>query len=230
MYQESVKEPLTALLAQLEPQFGPSKIFRPNRDIRFSQDKSPYKTAQGAFASFQEGVGYYVQLSADGLLIGGGYHSHSPAQLARYRNSVDATGTGEQLQHIVDAIAAAGFAIEGENAQNRAAGFPAGPSRARSCSNTSRSPPASLWAQPDWLSSPDAEAEIARLWDKLRPLVGLGWAARRSVNSIPPSRGETCDDLQQVRPSSGRPGRRPGRSGGPRPCRPQRLWHRRTSR
>ena len=96
------RSPLTALLAQLEPQFGPGKIFRPNRDIRFSQDKSPYKTAQGAFASFQEGVGYYLQLSADGLLVGGGYHSHSPAQLARYRNSVDATGTGEQLQHIVD--------------------------------------------------------------------------------------------------------------------------------
>src|SRR6476620_11910926 len=106
-YDAEVREPLTALLAELEPRFGPAKIFRPNRDVRFSQDKSPYKTAQGAFASFQEGLGYYLQLSADGLLVGGGYHSHSPAPLARYRNSVDAGSTGEQLQRIVDAIAAA---------------------------------------------------------------------------------------------------------------------------
>jgi uncharacterized protein (TIGR02453 family) len=102
-YQMLVREPFLALLAELEPRFGPGKIFRPNRDIRFSQDKSPYKTAQGAFASVQEGVGFYLQVSADGLLVGGGYHSHTPAQLARYRNSVDASGTGESLRHIVQA-------------------------------------------------------------------------------------------------------------------------------
>ncbi len=92
-YNILVRDPVTALLAELEPRFGPGKIFRPNRDIRFSQDKSPYKTAQGAFASAQEGVGYYLQVSADGLLVGGGYHSHTPVQLARFRNSVDASGT-----------------------------------------------------------------------------------------------------------------------------------------
>ena len=45
IYDAAVKEPLAALLSELEPEFGPAKIFRPNRDIRFSQDKSPYKTA-----------------------------------------------------------------------------------------------------------------------------------------------------------------------------------------
>src|SRR5213595_1088568 len=113
-YDAEVKEPLTALLAELEPRFGPGKIFRPNRDIRFSQDKSPYKTAQGALASAQEGMGYYLQVSADGLLVGGGCHTSTPAQLARFRNSVDASGTGETLRHIVDGVAAAGFAVEGE--------------------------------------------------------------------------------------------------------------------
>ena len=66
-YQSLVKEPLASLLAELEPRYGPAKFFRPNRDIRFSEDKSPYKTAQGAVASVQEGVGYYLQISADGL-------------------------------------------------------------------------------------------------------------------------------------------------------------------
>lgn len=88
-YEESVKGPLQALLAQLEPRFGPSRLFRPNRDIS-----------------------------------GGGYHSHSPAQLLRYRHSVDAGSIGEQLQRIVEAIAAAGFAIEGEKLKTVPRGFP----------------------------------------------------------------------------------------------------------
>ncbi|BAS10419.1 conserved hypothetical protein [Arthrobacter sp. Hiyo4] len=68
-YNTLVRDPVTALLAELEPRFGPGKVFRPNRDIRFSQDKSPYKTDQGAYASSQEGVGYYVQVSDEGLLV-----------------------------------------------------------------------------------------------------------------------------------------------------------------
>ena len=178
VYQESVKGPFQALLAQLEPRFGPGKIFRPNRDIRFSQDKSPYKTAQGAFASYQEGVGYYLQISADGLLVGGGYHSHSPAQLVRYRNSVDAGSTGEQLQHIVDATAAAGFAIEGEKLKTVPRGFAKDHPRAELLKHKSLA--ASLpVGEPDWLDSPEAENQIAALWEQLRPLVD--WVGRHAA-------------------------------------------------
>lgn len=178
VYQESVKEPLAALLSGLEPRFGPGKIFRPNRDIRFSQDKSPYKTAQGAFASYQEGVGYYLQLSADGVLVGGGYHSHSPAQLVRYRNSVDAQGTGEQLQHIVDSIAEAGFSIEGEKLKTVPRGFPRDHPRSELLKHKSLSASVAL-GEPAWLASAAAELEISRLWDQLRPLVD--WVGRHAA-------------------------------------------------
>lgn len=151
---------------------------RPNRDIRFSQDKSPYKTAQGAFASYQEGVGYYLQLSADGLLVGGGYHSHSPAQLARFRNAVDAAGTGEHLQHIVDATAQAGFTVEGEKLKTLPRGFPKDHPRAELLKHKSLSASMAL-GQPPWLSSSAAEFEIARLWDQLRPLVD--WVGRHAA-------------------------------------------------
>jgi uncharacterized protein (DUF2461 family) len=123
-------------------------------------------------------VGYYLQLSADGLLVGGGYHSHSPAQLARYRNAVDATGTGEQLQHIVDAVAAAGFTVEGEKLKTVPRGFPREHPRAELLKHKSLSASVAL-GQPDWLSSPDAEGEIARLWDQLRPLVD--WVGRNAA-------------------------------------------------
>ena len=178
VYRESVKEPLAALLAALEPRFGPGKMFRPNRDVRFSQDKSPYKTAQGAFASYQEGVGFYLQISADGLLVGGGYHSHSPAQLVRYRNSVDAAGSGGQLQHIVDAVAAAGFAIEGEKLKTVPRGFPKDHPRAELLKHKSLSAGVAL-GEPNWLRSSEAEREIAARWEQLHPLVD--WVGRHAA-------------------------------------------------
>jgi len=177
-YEALVREPFTLLLAELEPRFGPGKIFRPNRDIRFSQDKSPYKIAQGAFASIQEGVGYYLQISAEGLLVGGGYHSHTPAQLARYRNSVDASGTGESLRHIVEAVSAAGFMVEGEKLKTVPRGYPQDHPRAELLKHKSLSAATDL-GQPAWLATPAAAQEIAALWDELRPLVD--WVGRHAA-------------------------------------------------
>ncbi|GGV22873.1 DUF2461 domain-containing protein [Paenarthrobacter nicotinovorans] len=169
-YDAEVREPLTALLAELEPRFGPAKIFRPNRDIRFSQDKSPYKTAQGAFAATREGVGYYVQISADGLLIGGGYHSHTPAQLARYRAAVDAPDSGLALQEITDAVSASGFAIEGEKLKTVPRGFDKDHPRAELLKHKSLSAGVEV-GQPAWLSTAAAKDEIVSRWETLRPLV-----------------------------------------------------------
>ncbi len=177
-YQTLVKAPLTSLLAELEPRFGPGRIFRPNRDIRFSLDKSPYKTAQGAFASVQEGVGYYLQVSAEGLLVGGGYHSHTPAQLARYRNSVDASGTGESLRHIIDAATAGGFAVEGEKLKTVPRGYPRDHARGELLKHKSLAASVNLGC-PDWLDTPAAVQEIGTLWDELRPLVD--WISRHAA-------------------------------------------------
>ena len=177
-YEALVREPLTALLAQLEPRFGPAKIFRPNRDVRFSEDKSPYKTAQGAVASFQEGVGYYMQLSAEGLLVGAGCHSISPAQLARYRNSVDAAGTGESLERIIRRVADAGFTVEGERLKTVPRGFPRNHPRAELLKYKSLSAGREL-GEPEWLSTPAAADEVGRLWEQLRPLVE--WVGRHAA-------------------------------------------------
>ncbi|MFX1819145.1 DUF2461 domain-containing protein [Pseudarthrobacter sp. CC4] len=177
-YLSLIREPLSLLLAELEPRFGPAKLFRPNRDIRFSEDKSPYKTAQGAVASVQEGVGYYLQISADGLLVGGGYHSHTPAQLARYRNSVDASGTGESLRRILEAVAAAGFAVEGEKLKTVPRGYAREHPRAELLKHKSLSASVNL-GRPDWLATPAAVQDIAGLWEDLRPLVD--WVSRHAA-------------------------------------------------
>ncbi|MDQ0663347.1 uncharacterized protein (TIGR02453 family) [Arthrobacter ulcerisalmonis] len=174
-YDAAVKEPLTQLLAELEPEFGPARLFRPYRDIRFAQDKSPYKTAQGAFATRQEGVGYYLQVSADGLLVGGGYRSHTPAQLARFRSAVDASASGAALQDIVDSIAGAGFSFDGEKLKTVPRGFNKDHPRGDLLKHKTLSAGMEL-GTPDWVASAAARDAVAERWRQLRPLVE--WVGR----------------------------------------------------
>ena len=60
VYEEAVKAPMVALAAALEDEFGAAKIFRPYRDVRFSKDKTPYKTHQGAFVAVAPATGYFA--------------------------------------------------------------------------------------------------------------------------------------------------------------------------
>lgn len=106
VYEGSVKAPMEELLAELEPEFGPGKLFRPYRDVRFSKDKSPYKTNIAA----RVGPSGYVMLSAEGLGVGSGMHMMAPDQLERYRAAVAADRTGRALEAIVTAVKEKGFA------------------------------------------------------------------------------------------------------------------------
>ncbi|MEV4348566.1 DUF2461 domain-containing protein [Actinoplanes sp. NPDC049596] len=96
-YEQQVRGPMRELLDELEPEFGPGKIFRPYRDVRFSKDKTPYKTHLGAWLEF----GGYIQLSADGLAAGSGIYHMEPEQLDRYRRAVDNDLTGGDLAKLI---------------------------------------------------------------------------------------------------------------------------------
>ena len=50
-YDSCVRAPMQALVDALAAEFGTAKLFRPYRDVRFSNDKTPYKTHQGAVAN-----------------------------------------------------------------------------------------------------------------------------------------------------------------------------------
>jgi uncharacterized protein (TIGR02453 family) len=97
VYEQQVHAPMAELLAELEPEFGTGKIFRPNRDVRFSNDKSPYKTAIAATLE----LGGYIHLSAQGLAAGNGMYMMAPDQLERYRQAVVDDATGGELQKII---------------------------------------------------------------------------------------------------------------------------------
>ena len=96
------------LLAELEPEWGEGKIFRPYRDVRFSADKSPYKTNIAAMVG--EG---YVQLTSQGLGAGAGMWEMTSDQLERYRQAVSTDASGQQLVGIAARIRKAGVEVTG---------------------------------------------------------------------------------------------------------------------
>jgi uncharacterized protein (TIGR02453 family) len=121
IYDERVRAPMEALLAELAPEFGDGRMFRPYRDVRFSVDKSPYKSHAGA----RVGKNGYVQLGADGLAAGYGAWEMSPDQLERYRAAVDDDGSGADLVATVAAVRDAGHEIMSrETLKTAPRGFP----------------------------------------------------------------------------------------------------------
>jgi uncharacterized protein (TIGR02453 family) len=121
IYDEQVRGPMQDLVAELADEFGEAKIFRPNRDIRFSSDKSPYKTQIGATLA---GHGY-VQVSAGGLAVASGTYAFASDQLARYRRAAALDLTGEALARIAHDGQEAGLTITAASSLTTAPrGFP----------------------------------------------------------------------------------------------------------
>lgn len=169
VYDTQVRQPMLALLAELEPEFGPGTLFRPHRDTRFSQDKSPYKTYQAAIVGPAPGIGFYVELNADGLLAGGGYHAHDSTQVDRFRKAVDAEDTGSALQAIVATIRDSGLEVEGDQLKTRPRGYAADHPRLellryRSLVTVRR------FGTPPWLSTPATVDEVRDVWRQVAPL------------------------------------------------------------
>ncbi|HLV58633.1 MAG TPA: DUF2461 domain-containing protein [Natronosporangium sp.] len=111
VYERDVRAPMEELLAELEPEFGPGKIYRPYRDVRFSADRSPYKDHIAAWLQ----RGGYVQLSANGLAAGNGMWHMDSGQLDRYRRAVADDVTGERLRALVADIRAQGIEVGGHD-------------------------------------------------------------------------------------------------------------------
>ncbi|MFC4049804.1 DUF2461 domain-containing protein [Actinomadura syzygii] len=124
-YDSAVREPMQTLLDELEEEFGPAKLFRPQRDTRFSNDKSPYKTNQGATVGDKGPAGYYLQLDADGLFVGGGFHAFTPDSTAGYRAAVADDKAGPEAQAIVDQLREKGFSLVGERVKTQPRGYSA---------------------------------------------------------------------------------------------------------
>lgn len=122
-YQSAVRAPMTALTDELAEEFGAAKIFRPHRDVRFSKDKTPYKTHQGAFVAKAPATGYYAELAAPGFRVGGGFYEASADRLAAFRAAIDHDRYGAELEKILARLRRAGWEIAGDRLKTSPRGW-----------------------------------------------------------------------------------------------------------
>jgi uncharacterized protein (TIGR02453 family) len=166
-YDTCVLQPMTELLDELGPEHGEGKIFRPYRDVRFSKDKSPYKTAIGAVI----GDGY-VQLSASGLAAGSGMYQMSPDQLDRYRRAVAAGHAGADLEDVIAGIRRHKIDVHGhEMLKSAPRGYPADHPRIEllRCKGLVAW---QEWPVQPWLGTPAAKRRVADFLAATAPLNG----------------------------------------------------------
>lgn len=164
VYDEQVRAPMLALLADLESEFGTGKVFRPYRDVRFAADKTPYKVQCGATAG-----PHYVQVSADGLMVAGGYYRMTSAQVARFRAAVGDDRHGPALETIVEGLRSEGFTIGGEQLKSRPRGVDPEHPRLDLLRHKSLFAWCS-WPPSDELHEPALADRVATTWRRLAPL------------------------------------------------------------
>jgi uncharacterized protein (TIGR02453 family) len=183
-YQELVREPMEELLEELEPAWGAGRLFRPYRDIRFSRDKSPYKTNIAA----RVGDVGYVQLDARGLAAGSGMWEMASDQLERYRQAVVDDGTGSELEELVARARKDGLEVMSHGELKTAPkGYPKDHPRVELL----RYKGLATWKQwpaGPWLGTRRAKERIVDFLERSRPIGG--WLRRNVADPGSPHRPE----------------------------------------
>lgn len=173
-YDVAVKAPMAEMVALLSDEFGPGKLYRPNRDVRFSADKSPYKTHQGASVLTAPACGWYLELNADEIAAGGGFYHAEPAALARFRAAIDDRRSGAALQEIMAGLIASGWQVGGDLVATAPRGYSKDHPRIELLRHKS------LYVADEVDPGLDGvervAARIAELWRTTRPLVE--WCSR----------------------------------------------------
>jgi uncharacterized protein (TIGR02453 family) len=181
IYEQHVLGPMAELIEELAPEFGSGKIFRPYRDVRFSKDKSPYKTAIGA--TLAEG---YIQLSAKGLAAGSGMHTMAQDQIDRYRQAVADDATGAELTGVIGALAKQEIAVHGRDPLKTAPrGYPADHPRVDLLRNKGLIAWRE-WPVERWLATPEAKQHLIGFLIATRPL-GAWLAANVGPSQLEPA-------------------------------------------
>jgi len=139
VYEQKVKAPMTGLVTAVggamqgfapELEADPKKaIYRIYRDIRFSADKSPYKTHIAAFfvpRGMQKNscAGLYFHVAPDELIVAGGIYMPDAATLRTLRQYI--AGHWQQLAAITDCSEFKRFfgGLQGERLLRPPRGFP----------------------------------------------------------------------------------------------------------
>jgi uncharacterized protein (TIGR02453 family) len=95
---------------------GAGSMFRIYRDMRFSPDKSPYKTHVGIFFWEGEGKkmdnpGFYFHLEPGGALMYAGKYQFYKDQLIAFRDAVADDNSGAELEKAISKVRRSGYEI-----------------------------------------------------------------------------------------------------------------------
>lgn len=105
-------------------------IFRLHRDVRFSGDKSPFKTNLGVFlwegpAKKMEASGFYVHIEPGYIMIAAGLYMFTKENLTVFREAVDSPEGGKSLDRLVTKILSKGdYQLGGQTYKRVPKGFP----------------------------------------------------------------------------------------------------------
>ncbi len=150
-----------------------SSIFRVNRDIRFSKDKTPYKDHIDLW--FWEGnrktapSGFFLRIRDKTVHLGAGSHGFSKEALASYRTQLNDADAAKSLASLVKRLERAGYEVGGKTYKKAPAGFIGNAAAADLVLHSA------LWAGverklPPELASSKFATYCVREWRKLAPL------------------------------------------------------------
>lgn len=138
-YEKDVREPLLAFvrafeepLARISPSMtavakkSGGSLFRIHRDVRFSKDKSPYKTWAALQFRHERGKdvhapGYYLHLEPDEVFVGAGMWRPASAPLAAVRERIDERP--DEWTAARDEVVAAGWELGGDSLKTAPRGY-----------------------------------------------------------------------------------------------------------
>ncbi len=172
VYEQDIRIPMEQLLADVAEEFGhDAKVFRPNRDVRFSKDKSPYKLHCGAVVHDGTPASpvYYTHVGADGLLAASGYHQMSRDQVQRYLDAVGDDTHGPHLEELVAAARDAGMAIGGSELKTAPRGWPRDHARIELLRHKGLTV-SRTWPPRAWLQTREALVRVTKLWRGAAPI------------------------------------------------------------
>ena len=187
-HRASVLAPMRALAAELAPEFGELRVFRPYRNRRFRPDAPPYRTDTGGTA---RGGALGVVLSATALSVTAGVWLFDAGQLRRYRAAVD-----DELAGLLGGLEVA----TARRLTGRPRGVPADHPhldllRLRGLQ--------AGWSWPvgEWLGTPEPLERVRSAWRDAAPL--LGWLDRHVGPADPvPSRPRLTADAVRAQPAA----------------------------
>ena len=189
-YESEVKGPFGDLIEDLAVAFAKARIplkgdrkaslFRLNRDIRFSKDKSPYKTHAGAVltrggAKNDKGL-FYIHVAPDGCFVAAGFYHPEPDDLARLRRAI--ARAPKDYEKVVKGLDKAGIGMrDGESLTRLPRGFETVSDPEVAAAVMKKSFIGSKPIDEARLSSPKLIDDLVAFGKQALPLLQWGWGA-----------------------------------------------------